>query len=488
MQNTVNGMEYAGFWKRAAAWVIDIFVVVLPLGAIFFIFAMIYSGGDGPMEYIDNQLALMRWKTIFFRLGMLGCMLYWSLMESSSKQATLGKQLMGIRVVDMEGHRISFGRAAGRALVKGLISNIFAIGYLIALFTKKSQALHDIIPGCLILNKSPAGPSDSTSSPKQEPPATPSRSVPGSDQPKDQSTSIPSNQATSETPLNRFWGKCNSTLKGKNKTVVGYSLIGIITFVVILISGLIAAGISVSKDYALYEQTPLGNGRVYFIAKNYPEKGILWRFAAIFGNSKAAFFIGKYYGSEIPQDGTEPLAVKWYMWSAWLGNPIAQLNLGIMYLNGGAVEQDETRAFKWFRRAALQSYDSGQYMLGIMYYEGRGTREDYFEAAKWFRKAAYQGHAEAQLKYGFMNDQGHGMDEDNIEAAKWYWFSAEQGNSTAQNNLGILFDNGEGVSRNEAAAVAMYKKAADQGNMSAWERLKELNFYDDQSTRERLNQ
>lgn len=473
-------MEYAGFWKRAAAWVIDIFVVVLPLGAIFFIFAMIYSGGDGPMEYIDNQLALMRWKTRFFRLGMLGCMLYWSLMESSSKQATLGKQLMGIRVVDMEGHRISFGRAAGRALVKGLISNIFAIGYLITLFTKNSQALHDLIPGCLVLKYSTSGSSDSTSLPTQEPFDIPSPSGPERDQPKDQPPSSPSHQLTSKTPLSHFVETWRSALKGKHKAAFVYSLIIIITFIVFFIIGLISASISVSKDYALYEQVPPGIGRVYFVAKNYPAKGIFWRFAGIFGNSKASFFMGKLYDSRIPQDGTEPLAVKWYTWSAWLGNPNAQLNLGIMYLNGGTVEQDEARALKWFRRAAMQSNEMGQYMLGLMYDEGRGTRKDYSEAAKWYRKAAFQGYSDAQLKLGYMFDEGQGVEKNDIRAAAFYQAASEQGNSQAQYNLGLMYEYGEGVSKNTAAAIAMYKKAADLGHSDAWQRLKDLDKNSDQ--------
>lgn len=466
MASTANRMNLAGFGGRVAAWIIDIFVVALPLGAVFFVYNMIYFGGNDSIDYIDSQLALMHWKRNFFRLGMLSCLLYWTLMESSARQATLGKRVMGIKVVDMEGRRISFGKAAVRALVKGLLSNIFAVGYLITLFTKNSQALHDLIAECLVVKQSPPRQSDATSPPKQEPPVTPSPSDPESEKPIEQQPSSHANQLVSSTPFSRLMEKWRNAIKGKYKTAVLYSLITIFTLSVIIIVGLIIAGISVSKDYALYEQVPSDMGRVYFVAKNYPHKGAMWRLAAICGNSKASFFIGKYYDSEIPQDGKQPSAVKWYTWAALLGNSNAQVNLGILYLYGNAVDQNDEKAFKWFRRAALQSDDEGQYRLGQMYYN-RGSRLDYMEAAKWLRKAAYQGNADAQAVYGGQFYAGFGVEKNYEQAANWTRNAAAQGNLKAQYNLGVLYMKGEGVSNNIVAANAMFKKAAEQGYADA---------------------
>lgn len=474
MQNTVNGMEYAGFWKRAAAWVIDILVVALPLGAVFFVFAMIYSGGNGPMEYIDNQLALMRWKAIFFRLGLLGGMLYWTLMESSAMQATLGKRVMRLRVVGLNGNRISFGRAAGRALVKGLLSNIFAIGYLIVLFTKKSQALHDIISGCLVLKQSTPKKSDNASPPILEPPAAPSLSATDSHKPTEPPSPCPSNHSSSDSLLARFFAIYRSAIKGKHKTVVSYSLLSIIIMAVVLIIFLVYSSKCVSKDYSIFRQIKSGYERTYWLANNYPHKVSLWRFSAIFGNSKASCLMGMLYETPIINDNTIHYSVKWHTWASWLGNSDSRVRLGNMYLDGKAVVQDETKAFKYFHRAALQFNGRAQYMLGKMYYDGQGITQDYLEAEKWFRKASFKGVADAQFQLGYMNDEGKGIKIDDEFAADCYEAAAEQGHDNAQYNLGLVYEYGEGRPKNIAAAVAMYRKAAEQGHSDAWQRLKEL--------------
>jgi uncharacterized RDD family membrane protein YckC len=74
-------------------------------------------------------------------------------MESSSSQATIGKMLMGIKVTDMDGKRITFGRASGRFFGKVLSKLILYIGFIMAAFTEKKQGLHDILAETLVLNK-----------------------------------------------------------------------------------------------------------------------------------------------------------------------------------------------------------------------------------------------------------------------------------------------------------------------------------------------
>jgi uncharacterized RDD family membrane protein YckC len=74
-------------------------------------------------------------------------------MESSSWQATLGKKALGMEVTDMEGRRIGFGRATGRTFGKIISAFILYIGFLMAAFTEKKQALHDMIAGCLVIKK-----------------------------------------------------------------------------------------------------------------------------------------------------------------------------------------------------------------------------------------------------------------------------------------------------------------------------------------------
>lgn len=77
--------------------------------------------------------------------------LYYAGLESSSLQGTLGKRLMGIKVTDLDGDPIGFGTATGRFLGKAISSLILGIGYLMAAFTGKKQALHDMIAGTLVM-------------------------------------------------------------------------------------------------------------------------------------------------------------------------------------------------------------------------------------------------------------------------------------------------------------------------------------------------
>lgn len=79
--------------------------------------------------------------------------LYFALQESSSKQATIGKRAIGIKVADMSGKRISFGKATGRHFGKIISSIILMIGFIMAAFTAKKQALHDMMAGTLVVMK-----------------------------------------------------------------------------------------------------------------------------------------------------------------------------------------------------------------------------------------------------------------------------------------------------------------------------------------------
>ena len=91
---------------------------------------------------------------VFFLLGLLIQWLYFAYLESGEKQATWGKQALGLYVTNLTGNPISFGHASGRFFAK-LITNMIplAIGYIMAGFTERKQALHDRIAGCLVLRR-----------------------------------------------------------------------------------------------------------------------------------------------------------------------------------------------------------------------------------------------------------------------------------------------------------------------------------------------
>ena len=152
---------YAGFWLRFVAHLIDGFIVLF--GAIvlaLLILAVVgvkffrTFGEAGKEPDAATTAAFIAILIGYFVLLVVGQWLDYAWMESSAKQATLGKLAVGLVVTDTEGRRISFGRASGRFFAKIITGFIpFAIGYIMAGFTEKKQALHDMIASCLVVKK-----------------------------------------------------------------------------------------------------------------------------------------------------------------------------------------------------------------------------------------------------------------------------------------------------------------------------------------------
>jgi len=148
--------EYAGFWLRFAAYLIDTTIIVLifiPLTLALAVASASATDGDDNGAMALFQLANMGLNLVSIVVSWL----YSSLLESSSWQATLGKKAVGIRVTDMNGNRISFGQATGRHFGKILSSLICLVGFIMAAFTEKQQALHDILAGTLVVRGSAFG-------------------------------------------------------------------------------------------------------------------------------------------------------------------------------------------------------------------------------------------------------------------------------------------------------------------------------------------
>lgn len=75
------------------------------------------------------------------------------------------------------------------------------------------------------------------------------------------------------------------------------------------------------------------------------------------------------------------------------GDPIAQFNLGLLYLDGHGVPQNPAEAANWFRRAAEQDYTQAQHNLGAMYGSGQGVKRDLVQAYKWLNICAAKGNS-----------------------------------------------------------------------------------------------
>jgi uncharacterized RDD family membrane protein YckC len=143
-------VHYAGFWRRFLALFIDSFI----LSAVFWGLATFlpivdsqsFALGDSAMNF-DIHIHLTPLGAIL-TIGI--SWLYFALLESSAGGATLGKMALSMRVTDLEGQRISFIRATGRYFAKYLSGLIMAIGYIMAAFTARKQALHDMIAGTYV--------------------------------------------------------------------------------------------------------------------------------------------------------------------------------------------------------------------------------------------------------------------------------------------------------------------------------------------------
>lgn len=153
--------RYAGFWLRLAAFIIDSFILQLAGGIIALPIILTMVGGIiaasqqpetttkvlGIISVVAGSILLL--VLIFLTIGWL----YYAIMESSTPQGTLGKMAVGIKVTDMQGNRITFARATGRFFGKIISKMILYVGFIMAGFTEKKQALHDIMADCLVVRK-----------------------------------------------------------------------------------------------------------------------------------------------------------------------------------------------------------------------------------------------------------------------------------------------------------------------------------------------
>ncbi|MBK7650090.1 MAG: RDD family protein [Flammeovirgaceae bacterium] len=154
--------NYAGFWLRFVAVIIDgiiigvvqSFLIVPILATAGFSFASgIQSGEMSEAEAIGMIATVMATMGTTILISYTIGILYFTFMESSKFQATVGKLALGLIVTDLNGGKLDFTKALVRSLCKIISSMILYIGYIMAGFTDKKQGLHDIIAGTLVVKK-----------------------------------------------------------------------------------------------------------------------------------------------------------------------------------------------------------------------------------------------------------------------------------------------------------------------------------------------
>ncbi len=131
-------MKYCKVGKRFTAYLVDVLVQILLVGLVAFVLEQ------------QTYVGLLSSGILLVSLSWL----YFAIMESSKYQATVGKLLLGVKVVDLKGKRISFLKATGRYLGKFLSRLLLGFGFIMMLFTKKKQCLHDKLTRTLVVKSS----------------------------------------------------------------------------------------------------------------------------------------------------------------------------------------------------------------------------------------------------------------------------------------------------------------------------------------------
>lgn len=128
-----EGIQYAGFWLRLFAAFIDGLILLIPFAICFGI-----AGGDIAIGCV------LSWFVGLF---------YFAYLEGSPRQATFGKQAIGLIVTNMDGEQLTFQQAAIRYISKLVSTVILYIGFIMIGFTEKKQGLHDMIAHTLVIKK-----------------------------------------------------------------------------------------------------------------------------------------------------------------------------------------------------------------------------------------------------------------------------------------------------------------------------------------------
>lgn len=144
--------QHGGFWLRLVAAIIDTIITQIGLtiiGLIVGIFIGIIMGVSGSSAMDIEMVA----GAMGYGIGLIGQWLYFTVFEISGWQATPGKKILGLKVTDMDGQQIGFGKANIRYWSKIVSALLLMIGFIMIAFTEKKQGLHDIFAKTLVIKK-----------------------------------------------------------------------------------------------------------------------------------------------------------------------------------------------------------------------------------------------------------------------------------------------------------------------------------------------
>jgi uncharacterized RDD family membrane protein YckC len=132
---------FASLDVRLLAVIIDYFIIF----AIYCVIATII------VIFIDEKQMRIIVSVAGLAIIPVSKIIYCTIMESSARQGSWGKILLGLKVSDEKGAPIAFGRSIIRNLSKIISTGTIGLGYMMGFFDKKQQCLHDKIAGTLVI-------------------------------------------------------------------------------------------------------------------------------------------------------------------------------------------------------------------------------------------------------------------------------------------------------------------------------------------------
>jgi len=142
--------EYAGFWRRVWAGTIDLVLEAAAALAVTYVIDKVLDRVGGMLGY-ERSISKFASGMAFILVLAIGSWLHAAFAESSPRRATVGKRIMGLQVVTGMGEQLSFGQATVRHFMKFLSLFSAGVGFMMAGWTKRRQALHDIPLDCIVI-------------------------------------------------------------------------------------------------------------------------------------------------------------------------------------------------------------------------------------------------------------------------------------------------------------------------------------------------
>ena len=149
------------------------------------------------------------------------------------------------------------------------------------------------------------------------------------------------------------------------------------------------------------------------------------------------------------------------------GEPGAEYEIALRYIEGRGVPQSFEEAVRWLDRAAKAGFAPAQFRLASLHEKGDGVKKDLQAARKLYVAAAEKGHAKAMHNIAVLYAEGIDGKPDYRVAAQWFRRAALHGVADSQFNLAILYARGIGVEQNLTESYKWFALAAAKGDQDA---------------------